>query len=189
MALKKDELTALMALGLAPKAPPRALKARLMAAVQSPAIELRQSRGTVEVEGGAVRTGGDGQVELRVKGQVLVALRENSRALLRWGAHGLELLMEKGGAMIQVAPGTPFRTQMPLGLIEVKGTWFYAEAQGPRRSYVCLCEGWVALSAEGFKTELKTKGHQAVTLVQKKGLVEAVPASKQHWHPKVGPLR
>lgn len=189
MALKKDELTAWMALGLAPKAPPRALKARLMAAVQAPAIELRKSHGQVEVDGGAVSTGPDGQVELRIKGKVLVAVRENSRALLRWGAKGLELLIEKGGALIQVAPGTPFRTQMPLGLIEVKGTWFYAEAQGPRRSYVCLCEGWVALSAEGFKTELRTKDHQAVTLVEKQGRTLALPAPAQHWHPRVGSLR
>ena len=78
---------------------------------------------------------------------------------------------------------------MPLGLIQVKGTWFYAEAQGPQRSYFCLCEGWVALSAEGFKTELRVKDHQAVLLSRKQGRVQAESAPAKHWHPRVGSLR
>jgi ferric-dicitrate binding protein FerR (iron transport regulator) len=177
-------------LNLAPLAlaPPNALKTRLLEAIARPDLELTRSLGHVRLSEGRVQTGTLAQAELRVRGAVLVALMQNSVATLRRGARGLEMLLEKGSAMVQVNPGTAFFTHMPLGSVEVKGTYFFVESRGPKNSYFCLCEGWVALSAPGLKTELKTEDHQAFELQLSNGLTLMHPTSTEHSEPDLGPL-
>jgi ferric-dicitrate binding protein FerR (iron transport regulator) len=184
--MREEKLNALLSMALRPKQPPQALKGRLMAAVASPALELRRSEGRVTLDDGVVSTGKGASAELRVKGQALIALKENSLATLRRGLNGLELLLEKGGALVNVVPGIPFTSTLPLGLVQVKGTWFYVESRGPKESYLCLCEGRLLLRAEGLRKELVSQDHLAMTLSRKNGTSRLAPADPGHWHPDTG---
>jgi ferric-dicitrate binding protein FerR (iron transport regulator) len=159
-----------------------------MAAIAQPALELRRSSGRVDLADGVLRTGPGASAEVRIKGQALVAVKENSLATLRRGARGLELLLERGGALVNVVSGVPFSSALPLGLVRVRGTWFYVESRGPRESYICLCEGRLALSAEGFRKEMRAEDHTAVTLGLRQGTAFVRPAPAGHWHPDTGEI-
>jgi ferric-dicitrate binding protein FerR (iron transport regulator) len=186
MAMNKDKTAALLSLALAPKNPPKALKESILRAVAGPPLELRSSHGPVSVELGVACTGAGARAELRIRGQALIALNENTRATLRRGVRGLELLVEAGGVLVHVVKNTAFSVQLPLGLIQVKGTWFYAESRGPKESYVCLCEGRLWLSTAGLHKEMKSDDHMAVTLALRKGKPTLNEAPARHWHPHTG---
>ncbi|HTB22583.1 MAG TPA: FecR family protein [bacterium] len=186
--MNKDKTAALLSLALTPKVPPKSLKDSILRAVAAPPLELRDSHGLVSLDHGVARTGAGARAELRIRGQALIALNENTRATLRRGARGLELLLEAGGAMVHVVKNTAFSVQLPLGLIEVKGTWFYAESRGPKESYVCLCEGKLWLSAGGLRKVMKSRDHVAVTLAHRKGKPTLSKAPTLHWHPDTGPV-
>jgi ferric-dicitrate binding protein FerR (iron transport regulator) len=179
---------ALLSLAPLPLSPPRALRDRLLAAVQNPALELTRSSGFVRSTDGRIETGSGAGAEFRVPGQILVSMMQKSLLTLRRGAQGLEMLIEKGAALVQVNPGTPFSAQLPLGLVRVKGTYFFVESRGQKNSYVCLCEGWVGLSAPGLSTELKTQDHQAFELSLRRGKTLLRPATTDHAEPDMGPI-
>jgi ferric-dicitrate binding protein FerR (iron transport regulator) len=172
-------------MALAPKRPPRALKARLLAVLAQPPVVLKHSEGRVSLEDGVVTTGPGAWAELRIKGQALIAVKENSLATIRRGAQGLELLLERGAALVNVIKGVPFSSTLPLGLVRVKGTWFYVESRGPKESYLCLCEGRIDLFANGLKKVIKSEDHVAMTVSLKRGVPFLSPAPADHWHPDV----
>lgn len=186
--VKSDDLSALLSMALNPKPPPQALKRRLWSAAAEPALELTRSWGRVWLEDDTVRTGAGAGAELRVRGRALVAVKERSWATLRRGTEGLELLIQKGAAIVNVATGTPFTGVLPLGRLRVRGTWFYAESRGPGQSYLCLCEGRLSLRAGALRRELASEDHTAMLLTLRNGVVRVAPADPNHWEPETGDL-
>lgn len=174
--------------GLAPLEPPLALRQRLLDALQAPPVELVACTGPVLQDQGRLSTGPNGLASWRVAGQAVVTLLGQSVARLQRAAQGLELRLDQGSAMVQVQSGTPFQTILPLGLVQVKGTYFFVESHGPRESYVCLCEGWLALSAPGLITELRGTDHQAVRLRLQGGKTLVEQADPEHAEPDLPEL-
>lgn len=176
----------------APKSePPASVKAGLLGLIRRPALRISELSGSALCQGRSIEKPGDiksndaieclsGEIELQAPGQSSLKLLPGSLARLSRKASGLELLIERGAALIHVVSGQPFLARLPLGEIRVKGTYFYAEARGAKESYVCLCEGWVDLSAPGFHQEMKAEDHQALVLKSRQGQISASPASDGH---------
>jgi hypothetical protein len=191
-----------LAEGLRPLAPPRTLRARLMASVAvqaAPRLTRSSHGGWVDgmpvpgplalAEGSFVQAGVGGRLEVQFPGQAVAVLMDGARARLQRWRQQWQLHLEAGQAMIHVHPGQPFRTWTPLATVQVKGTWYFARVDAPDRAYLCLCEGWIGLSGPGLRRDLKADhDHVAVHLTLRGGRTRLRPTSTEHPHPTTGPI-
>jgi hypothetical protein len=199
---RKDNAAALavLAAALPPAAPPPAVKRALMQSLglDGRFAELSQAQGAYRLNGRAskgpriledgaqLQAAAKGRLELRIPGKAVIVLMQGAQARLCQMAGGYRLDLLKGAALAHIKTGTQFLTVMPLGQVQVKGTYFYVKAQGPKKSYVCLCEGWVHLTAPGFSRQWRSDHDQALELRLEEGRTTAKKASALHPHPRMG---
>jgi hypothetical protein len=191
--------SAVLAAALPPLAPPAAVKQALMQSLglDGRFAEVTQAKGAYRLngkassglkalaEGSLVEVAAQGRLELRIPGKAVIVLMQGAQARLRKVAAGYSLDLLKGAALAHIKTGTQFLATLPLGQVQVKGTYFYVKALGPQKSYLCLCEGWVQLTAPGLSKELRTDHDKAMELQLQKGRTVVKKALAAHPHPRM----
>jgi hypothetical protein len=75
---------------------------------------------------------------------------------------GIELRLLRGGLLSRVTPGTRFSVETPTAVAAVRGTTFYVQAESPEKTYICLCQGHLHVSARDAAKDLVSDNHTAV---------------------------
>lgn len=148
------------------------------AAAPSAPYRVVSVEGQLASGGKALRAGAwlqpGAKLALASGGRAVIALSGSGHVLLQGPAHltlsgrrSKKLQLKLGRLLSLVAGG--YEVETPAVVAAVRGTTFYVEARSRSETYLCVCDGTVAVSETGidvggFRAEIKTRNeHKAST--------------------------
>ncbi len=129
--------------------------------------------------GAVVETAPGAWALLRLDRRAAVRLKDGGRLTLTRLKGEVELRLERGSLFSHVRHGTPFSVLTPAVAASVRGTTFYVQVDSPDKTYLCLCEGRLRVTAPGLLRDLETQHHEALRVTRDGAAATAAAAGME----------
>ncbi len=131
----------------------------------------KASLGQTIADGDRIETGAESIAEISRQGQISVRVREESTIIITDSSGRPEINLLHGKVLSLLEKPGAYRVRTANAVAAIRGTIFFAAALDENTSYICCCNGHIAiLHPDGaFLSDLQGSHHEARTVLTHNG--------------------